>query len=302
MGAGGVGGYFGAKLAADGNDVTFIARGAHLAAMRESGLRVLSETGDLHIEAPQVVEDPSESGLFDLVLFCVKLWDSEPAARLIQPQLAADAAVVPLQNGVAAVGLLSDVLGPQFVLPGLARIASAIEAPGVIRHNGAFAEIVFGELDGSESWRQDTLLAACDAAGFTGKISKNIQRDLWHKLTLLAPMAGACTMNRATLGTVRDDAAMRGQLVGMVEEAAAVGRASGLDLRDDLAQRTLAAIETFPETMKPSMLHDLESGKRLEVDWLNGALVRLGGEHGVATPEHQRVVEALEGIKLGQAG
>ncbi|MGF1611165.1 MAG: ketopantoate reductase family protein [Kiloniellales bacterium] len=302
IGAGGVGGYFGARLAADGNDVTFVARGAHRAAMEAKGLRVRSPLGDIHIEKPKVLDDPLEIGLCDVVLLCVKLWDTEPAIELARRLLAHDTGVISLQNGVAAEELLAGALGPQHVMGGVAQISAHIAEPGVILHVGRLARIVVGELDGAPSWRQDGLLAACESAGaIEARASSNIKVDIWRKFVLLAPMAGACSLHRAPLGTVLADPARRRQLEALVAEAAAVGRAKGVALAPDTEDKTLAMIAGLPAEMKPSMLLDLEAGRRLELDWLTGAVVRLGRELGVATPESAAVYAALEPYALGGA-
>ena len=302
LGAGGVGGYFGARLAADGNDVTFVARGAHRAAMAAKGLRVRSPLGDIHIEKPKVSEDPLEVGLCDIVLLCVKLWDSEPAADLVRRLLAHDTAVISLQNGVAAEELLSGLLGAQHVMGGVAQISAHIAEPGVIAHVGNFARLVFGELDGSSSWRQDGLLAACEAAGgIEARISRDINVEIWRKFVLLSPMAGACSLHRAPLGAVLADPARRRQLEALVAEAAAIGRAKGVALPPGTEDKAIAAYAGLPAEMKPSMLVDLEAGRRLELDWLTGAVVRLGRELGVATPESAKVYAALEPFALGGA-
>ncbi|HET6518605.1 MAG TPA: 2-dehydropantoate 2-reductase, partial [Geminicoccaceae bacterium] len=190
MGTGGVGGYFGARLAAAGGDVAFIARGAHKEAIARDGLRVLSPTGDLHVRPAQVVDDPRAVGPCDVVLFAVKLWDTERAAELVRPLLGADTAGVSLQNGVEQEDTIARVLGPGHVMGGVARISAAIESPGVIRHAGIPPQIVFGERDGRDSPRQRALLAACRAAGVDARASDHIDRDIWEKFVFLVPMSG----------------------------------------------------------------------------------------------------------------
>ena len=299
VGAGGVGGYFGGKLAADGNEVVFVARGAHREAMARDGLTVHAETGEIRIDTPLLHESPETTGLCDVVLVCVKLWDLAPAADLIRPCLGQDSAVVPLQNGVAAVDILSERLGAPHVLGGVAQVAARIERPGVIRQTGGFQRLVFGERDGSRSWRAESLLAACEAAGIDALLSERIEVDIWRKFVLLAPMAGAAGLHRASLGTVLADPAHAAQLEALVAETLAVARAKGVALPDDLLDKTLKAYRGMPDAMKPSMLHDLEAGRRLELDWLNGQVVKLGRELGVATPENAAVQEALTPYALG---
>lgn len=300
VGAGGVGGYFGARLAADGNDVVFVARGAHREAMAARGLKVRSPKGDLHIEAPELFEDPLKTGLCDFVLFCVKLWDLESAAELVKPLLSHDSAVIPLQNGVTAEADLGRLLGPRYVLGGVAHIAAKIAEPGVIEHGGEMARLTFGELDGLASWRQECLLSACMGAGIEAKAASDIKVALWRKFVLLSPFAGAACFHRCALGELLDNPERTKLLETLVAEASAVGRAAGVALPADTEAKTLVAYRALPKSMKPSMLHDLEAGRRLELPWLNGAVVRLGAEHGVAIAANAQVTEALEPAVLGR--
>ncbi len=300
MGAGGVGGYFGARLAAAGHPVVFIARGAHMAAMRAQGLSVYSPLGDLHIEAPQVTNDPAEAGPCDIVLFCVKLWDVAAAAEAIRPLVSGDGCAVPFQNGVSAVDTLAQRLGRARVMGGVAQISAGIEAPGVIRHYGDFARLVFGELDGAASRRQEALLAACRGAGIEARASEAIEIDIWQKFVFLAPMAGATAFYRAPIGEILGESERRARFEAMVRETAAVGRAKGIALAEETEARLLAFAEGLPPDMKASMCHDLERGNRLELDWLNGEVVRLGRALGVATPENAAVTEALQPYAMGR--
>lgn len=302
VGAGGVGGYFGARLAADGNEVVFAARGAHRAAMEQGGLRVLSAHGDLHIEKPALMDDPADLGLCDCVLIATKIWDLAEAAKAIRPALAHDTAVVPLQNGVAAEDIVAETLGPAHTVGGVAQIGAEIAEPGVIRHTGTLARLVVGELDGSKSWRLDALTGAFEGAGIDHKYSTDIQRDIWTKFVLLTAFAGVTAFYREPIGdavSCEDGAALHAALL---RESAAVGRAKGVALSDSLADRLIAGVRDFPAEMKSSMLTDLERGKRLELDWLNGTVVRLGRELGIETPAHARVVEALQPFAAGANG
>jgi 2-dehydropantoate 2-reductase len=301
VGAGGVGGYFGARLAADGNDVVFIARGAHRKAMTESGLKVLSPRGDILIEKPQLFDDPAATGLCDIILFCVKLWDTEEAAELVKPLLAHDTAVVPLQNGVVAVERLSEILGRQHLLGGVARIASVIEAPGVIRHSGTVARLIFGELDGLPSWRQECLLSACIGAGIDAQVADDITTEIWRKFVMLAPLAGAACFHRCPIGELPAVPERRALFEALVAETAAVARAKGAALGPATEVQVDQALDKFPPEMKPSMLHDLEAGRRLELAWLNGEVVRLGQELGIDTPANAKVVAALMPHAMGAA-
>ncbi|MCH6587066.1 MAG: 2-dehydropantoate 2-reductase [Proteobacteria bacterium] len=302
MGAGGVGGYFGARLAAAGDEVAFIARGAHKDAMKANGLTLHSPLGDARLEAVEVMDDPDDVGLCDIILFCVKLWDVEAAAETIRPLLSNDTCVAPIQNGVSVTGALSRLLGAKHVIGAVTQISASIEAPGVIRHHGDFARLIFGELDGSDSWRTECLEAACASAGIEARVSQNIEVEIWEKFVFLAPMAGATAFYRAAIGAVRDDPERRARFEAMLRETAALGRAKGVALPDGLEERLLGFVQGLPPEMKSSMQLDLERGKRLELDWLNGEVVRLGQELGVETPENAAVYEALKPYALGPGG
>ena len=304
MGTGGVGGYFGARLAAaaDGgsNDVTFVARGAHKEAIERGGLRVLSAAGDLRLHPARVVDDQAGIGPCDAVLVAVKLWDTEAAATLVRPLLADDTAVVSLQNGVEKEDALARLLGPEHVLGGVAYISAVIQEPGVIRHNGIGARLIFGERDGRDSRRQEALLAACLGAGIDARASRTIDRDIWEKFVFLAPLAGATAFARQPIGPVLDDPAGRARFEALVGETAAVGRAKGVGLPPELEERTIAFTRQLPGDTRPSMLVDLERGNRLELDWLTGAVVRLGRDLGVPTPASEEVYGALRPYALGR--
>ena len=299
IGAGGVGGYFGARLAAAGHEVAFVARGAHKDAIKANGLTVHSPLGDLHLPAPEVVDDPAAVGLRDAVLFCVKLWDVAGAAEIARPMLAAEGCLVPIQNGVSVTETLSGLLGAERVLGATAQISASIEAPGVIRHHGDFARLVFGELGGGGSARLERLEAACQAAGIEARVAPDIAAEIWKKFIFLAPMAGATAFYRAPIGAIRDQPERWARLEAMVRETAAVGRAKGVALAEDAEQGPLGFLRKLPAAMKSSMQLDLERGRRLELEWLNGEVVRLGRELGVPTPETAAVFEALEPFAMG---
>ncbi len=301
LGAGGVGGYFGARLAADGNEVTFVARGAHGDAMRAEGLRVLSPEGDLHLPEVRVMDDPLAVGLVDAVLVAVKMYDLEGAVGRVRPLLQVDTAVVTFQNGVEAADLVGRALGRRYVVPGVAYVAAGIEAPGVVRHGGGPARLVFGERDGRKSWRTEMLEAACRGAGIEATLSPAVEAEVWRKFVFLAPFAAATCLGRTTIGAVREDPLLWRRFVAMVGEAAAVARARGVPLPDDAAEERVGYARGLPTAMRSSMLHDLEAGRRLELDWLTGAVVRLGAEAGVEVPASREAYEELAPFKDGSA-
>ena len=300
VGTGGVGGYFGARLAAAGNEVIFGARGAHRRAMADRGLKLLSALGDLHVKTPRLLDDPREVGFCEAVLLCVKLWDLEAAAAAAKPLVGPRTAVVPFQNGVESEDMAASVLGSRAILGGVAHIAAAIAEPGVIRHTGSFARLAFGARGGGAA-RGHALLAACEAARIEATAADDIERRIWEKFVLLSPLAGATCFHRCSIGEVLADPERRARAETLIEETVAVGRAKGIALADDVTARTLALAAGMPYEMKTSMLHDLEAGRRLELPWLNGAVVRLGRELGVATPENAGVADALDPYREGAA-
>ena len=294
MGSGGVGGYLGGRLAASGQDVTFIARGAHLAALRSEGLRIESARGDVAGPPAQATDDPAAIGPVDLVVFAVKLYDTEQAAAATRPLIGPATGVVTLQNGVDSVGVLSATLGREHVIGGSAHIAAVIAAPGVIRHTGTMARFLFGELDGAQSERIAALSAALDKAGVDHQVSEDIERDIWGKMVFLATFAGLTALMRLPIGPIRADPDTRALYLAGLAEALAVARAKGIALPDDFVAQTLARTDQLPYEMKSSLLNDLESGRRLELPWLSGAIARMGEEQGVPTPTHAFITTALK--------
>jgi 2-dehydropantoate 2-reductase len=293
MGSGGVGGYVGGRLAAAGQDVTFVARGTHLAAIREHGLALRSALGDVLIRPAQASDNPAAIGPVDLVIFAVKLYDTEAAAAAARPLVGPDTGVVTFQNGVDSTELLARKLGRDHVIGGVAQIAAVIDEPGVIRHTGTMASFAFGELDGARSERVAALAAALQPAGVDHRISDAIQRDIWDKMAFLATFAGLTALMRLPIGPIREDPETRVMLCQGLAEACAVACAKGIALPEDFVECTLERCDRLPYEMKSSMLQDLERGRRLELPWLSGALVRLGRELGVPTPTHAFITTAL---------
>jgi len=295
MATGGVGGYFGARLAAAGEEVHFIARGAHLEAIQHSGLRLESALGDVHIEDARVSDNAAAIGAADVVLFAVKLWDTEAAGNACKALLGDNTAVIMLQNGVDGVARLAPILGDRPVVGGVAYVSSFIEQPGTIRHHGEFARMQFGEADGSESARLSDFMHACAKAGFSAELSPVIELAQWQKFILLVGMSGATAMARQPIGPILSNATERELFLSLMAETAAVGRARGIALDADYARDRLAfAEESLPPGMRASMLDDLERGKRLELDWLSGEVSRLGRELAVPTPANDAVYAALK--------
>jgi 2-dehydropantoate 2-reductase len=299
VGAGGVGGAFGAALAKAGADVTFIARGAHLAAMKRDGLKIQSPRGDTHLVPTQATDNPAGIGVVDIVLFCVKLWDVESAGEAIKPLVGPDTAVIPLQNGIDAAERLLPILGPKAVIGGVAQISASIVAPGVIQQVGTFMRMVFGELDGARSNRGGAFLALCQKAGFDATLSEQILTELWMKFILLATNAGITAATRQPIGKLREDSDIRPVMIAAFREVYEVGKAKGIALPADAVDKILDFMDHAPPAMKASMALDLERGNRLELPWLNGKVVELGRELGVPTPAHSLMYAVLKPYIMG---
>jgi 2-dehydropantoate 2-reductase len=299
IGAGGVGGGFGAALAKAGADVTFIARGAHLAAMKNGGLKVQGGRGEIHLVPTQATDDPASIGKVDIVLFCVKLWDVESAGQHIKPLVGPDTAVIPLQNGIDAAERLVPILGPHAVMGGVAQISASIVAPGVIAQVGTFMRMIFGELDGGRSRRGEDFLALCLKAGFDATLSEQILTDLWMKFILLAANASITAVTRQPIGKLRDDPDLRAIFMAAYRETIDVGRARGVTLPADAIEKILEFNSHAPPTMKASMALDLDRGNRLELPWLGGKVAELGRQLGIPTPTHSMMYALLKPYIMG---
>ncbi len=300
FGTGGVGGYFGARLAAAGEDVRFIARGRHLDAIRGQGLHVRSALGDVAIRPRQATDDPAAVGPVDLVLVTVKLYDTEATVAASRPLVGPATTLLSLQNGVEAVDTLRRTFGRERVLGGCTYILATIAEPGVIAHTGTMARLVFGELDGRASERTEALCAACDRAGIDATVSDDIVGAIWTKFTFLAAVSGITALTRLPLGPIRSDSEARALVRAAIDEAVAVARARGIILADDTADRHMATISGLPAEMGSSMLYDLSHRRRLELAWLSGAVVRMGQELSVPTPVHRTVFAALHPYAEGE--
>ncbi|NPT47968.1 2-dehydropantoate 2-reductase [Paraburkholderia sp. 1N] len=294
LGAGGVGGYFGARLAAAGFDVTFVARGKHLEAMRTNGLRVISPLGDVTVEDPKAVDDISKVGTVDLVLVAVKLWDTDTAAQSLKPLADQGAAVLSFQNGVHKDEILTRYLPEKSILGGVCYIAAVISEPGVIAHSGTMQKLTFGEYDGTQSKRVQTFYEACQKAGITSEISENIRRLIWEKFVFLVGLSGTTASIRRPIGPIRDNPRTRALLLDVMREVVAIGRAKGVDLPADFAEDRLQFCDTIPATMTSSMHHDLERGNRMELPWLSGGVSEFGAQLGIPTPKNTTITQILE--------
>ncbi len=293
IGAGGVGGYYGARLIEAGNEVSFVARGEHAAALRASDLKVESQLGNADVKPAMVAEDPAQIGPVDLVIIAVKLWDTEQAARLALPMLGPSTTVVSLQNGIEKDDVLRSVAGKERVIGGVTFIAATIAKPGTIAHTGTMARIVIGELDGPRTKRIDEIVSVLQAAKINADASDTMRWMTWQKFVFLIAMSGTTTLIRQTIGPIRENPVTRRLLLDIMQEAVALAKASGIDVPDGFAEERLAFIDTLPAEMNSSMGVDLQRGNRLELEWLNGAVVRLGERFGVPTPVNRTVVAGL---------
>lgn len=306
FGTGGVGGYFGGRLAQTGQDVIFIARGAHLQAIRRDGLKVESVLGDFTVYPARAEEDPAAVGEVDVVIVGVKTWQVEQAAREIQPMIGARTLVLPLQNGVEAPGQLATVLDSGGQLPhtmgGLCRLATHVAAPGVIRHAGIHPQISLNRLDGQPDERVEALRQALAATGSIVDVPADIQSALWAKFAFIAPFGGVGAVARSPIGALRSVPETRHMLVQAIAEVAAVGRAQGVNLPGDVEARTLATMDAIPAGTIASMQRDIMDGKPSELEAQTGAVVRLGAQKGVSTPVNTFIYAALLPMELKARG
>jgi 2-dehydropantoate 2-reductase len=292
LGAGGVGGYFGARLARAGEDVTFLARGRHLAAIRAQGLRVRSAVDGEWVVKAAAVEDAAGLPAVDVAFLAVKANDTEAVLERARPAVGPDTAVVSLQNGVRSVEVIERVLGAGHAVGGAAYIFATIEAPGVIAHR-LLGRIAFGELDGRRTPRAERLLAALAAAGIPAELSADIRRVMWEKYLLICAQAGMTALARVPAGVLRAHEPTWAMYRALVEEVAAVGRAEGVALDAGAADAVMKAAEGLAPGAYSSLHHDLTTGKPLELEALHGDVVRLGRRHGVPTPMAFAVYAAL---------
>jgi 2-dehydropantoate 2-reductase len=293
FGSGGVGGFFGARLAQAGNDVHFIARGAHLRAMKEKGLKVESGSGNIHLAKPNLHEDPAEIGPVDIVMYAVKLGDVESAAHKLKPLLHERTLVIPFQNGVESPEIVAKVIGARHVLPGVAYIATSISAPGVVTHTGTMQGLHVAP--GAERF-----VAAAKAAGINIEQVADIELTRWQKFVFLVGMSGTTTLSRQPLGVIRADPELRATLQEAMTETWRLGRKRGIKLADDFIADRMKFADSLHANMKTSMQHDLEAGKPLEAPWLCGAVVRMSEEAGLDAPVNRTIYAALKPFLRGR--
>jgi 2-dehydropantoate 2-reductase len=299
MAAGAVGGYFGGRLAAAGHEVIFFARGANLSALRAHGLKIESVKGDLHLAKVEATDDPKSVAPVDIVLFAVKLWDTETAGESIRPIVTPATRVISLQNGVDSVERLAPILGAASVIGGAAYIASVLAGPAHIAQTSDFAQMRCGRTDGKPDARLVAFVGAAKAAGVDIALSENIELDRWKKFVFLVGLSSMTGATREPLGKILADPDTKTMFQAVLSEVAAVGRAKGVPIPADFVDAQMRYAATTPPGFKASLLHDLERGNRLEVDWLAGHVAALGRELGVPTPMCTAAYAVLKLHRMG---
>ena len=294
IGAGGIGCIYGAALAKAGAEVVFVARGAHLAAMRANGLKIEGDRGETHISPARATADPASIGVVDYAIFCVKLWDVESAGEAIKPLVGPDTAVIPQQNGVDAHERLIPILGREAVMGGTAWVTGSIVAPGVVRQTGTYQRLIFGELDGTMSARGQRLAELCAASGFDGEFEPDVLVPIWQKFLSIIPLSSVNSLTRAPLGVYRADPELWALCEASLRETIAVGRAEGVALAADSVDKVIAQLRSMPPHHMTSMCNDLLRGNRIELPWFAGKVVELGRKHGIPTPTCNLLYAALK--------
>jgi 2-dehydropantoate 2-reductase len=294
IGAGGIGGYLAAKLIGAGFEVAVLARGAHLAAIRERGLTLRDADGEVTVHPGIATDEGAALGVADVVVFAVKGQDLASAIEAARPAIGPETLALPFLNGVEAHAMLAEAYGTEHALIGVAHVSAFIAGPGVVQRASSFAEFFIGGLDGAQGDpRVAAIIAEFRAAGISAPDRRDLRHDLWTKFVFLTAMAGTTAGARCDLATVRSTPELWALYRRLADEARAVGEARGVALGEEAVARAVKLGERMPGEVRASMAHDLNAGKRLELDWLNGAVVRLGAEAGVEAPSHSAIVALL---------
>ena len=293
IGIGGLGGYFGGRLAKAGNDVVFIARGATLEALRQNGLRVESPLGDFALPKVQATGDPASVGRVDVVFVTTKAWQVSEAAQQIRSMVGPETVVVPFQNGVEAYDQLTAILGPEHVLGGMCHVIAMVIAPGVIRHGGLTALITIGEWNNAQTPRLERLVECLRAAGLETRVPENIQVALWEKFEFIASFGGVGAVTRAPAGVMRSVPGTRLLLERAMREIVGLARAGGVPVPDESVANTMKFIDSLPPDGTASMQRDLIAGRPSELEAQSGAVVRLGRARNFPTPVHEFIYNAM---------
>jgi len=298
MGTGGMGGYYGALLAKQGHEVTFIARGAHLKAIQKNGLQIKSIFGDFQVKPAKATDNPAQIGPVDLILFCIKTYDTDDAAQKIKPIIGKETTVLSLQNGVDAVERIGKVIGVDHIVAGATWISSALEAPGVIKHVSDFRRVVLGELDGRATPRVHAIYEAFKATGITVEMSDDILKILWSKFVFISSASSFGSLTRLPMAEYRSVPETRALIISLMREVEALARASSVILDEDVVKRSLAFMDNAALHIKASMQLDVESGHRTEIESMIGVIGRKGRQRGVPTPAADMIYAALLPIEL----
>jgi len=301
MGSGGIGGYYGARLQQGGADVAFIARGEQLKALRQNGI-ALEGDRPIHLPSVKATDDPATIGKVDMVIFSVKLRDTESAARQILPLIGPDTGIISLQNGVTKDDMLAPIVGREHLLGGAAYIGVSVARPGVIRKAGTLERLAFGEFNNNVSKRAQAFLEACKAGDIKADIPPDISLELWQKFVVIVTMSSITSAMRSTIGPIRANPQALGFALDLMREVVAVGRAEGIALEPDFADKRIAHINAMSPDMRASMSLDLELGRPLELPWLAGTVVELGAKRGVPTPCCRAVRDILAIYVDGKPG
>ena len=300
MGSGGIGGYFGAQLASKtDHNVHFIARGAHLEAMQQNGLRVESEFGGVEINPVRVTDDPQEVGPVDIVIFAVKLYSVDEAAKQCRPMVSEQTGVISFQNGIGSEERIDEILGPGHAMGGIAYAPLAIAAPGVIAHTGNFAKLSVGEMSGGSSERLDAFVSACREAEIDISASEDIKKELWEKFIFLASFSGITCLTRQPIAFVQQDGMAKELFKQALSEAIGIAVAEGVTIDDDFFDKTMSFTMGMGGNVQSSMLTDLENGRPLENNWLSGKIVELAEKHKVPAPVHMAFCSAMRPFEGG---
>lgn len=301
IGTGGVGGYFGAKLAQAGNEVTFLARGEHLKAIQKNGLTVKSILGDFRVENIKATDKVSNIEKPDLVIISVKAWQVKGIGEELKPILKSDTTIIPLQNGVLAADELMENIERKHILGGLCRIISKIEAPGVINHIGVTPTIVFGELDKSKTERLARIQNVFNAAGIESRISDDIEADIWKKFISIC-VSGLLAVSNTTYGELRELKETRNLMVELINEVYILSKKIGVNIEEGFVDKTVSFIDTYPSDSTSSLTRDVWERKPSEIEYQNGTVVRLGEKYGVATPINRFVYSCILPSELKARG
>lgn len=300
-GAGGIGSYLGAALAQQGSDVTLIGRGAHLAAIQQRGLRVIGEGGTFTVAGLHATADPASVSKVDVVIPCVKLYDLAAVSLQLAPVITKETMVIPVQNGVTAHQEIADVVGAEHVLGGTVFMSSFIREPGVVELKSERASMTFGELGGGISSRVRKFADLCESAGILARPTENIRAELWRKFIMLGGTAAICCLSRQTIGAIRSDAGLRALLVQAMKEVLALAHAKAVPVDETFVAEAMAFTDRLHPATKVSMLEDIEAGKRLELEWITGHILREARKKGVATPINEMAYTCTQLLAAGSA-